>query len=141
MIYLDVDPGLNLLRRLMLYIMRHGDGETDTYGTGGRRTQWHHPGPTGDWAVRRGRQGGEAGMMLIETTEGGREPWTGEPWGQHRPGHRSRTARGGNWTGEGRHGLCEELLWTDRNGREAQTSGGAHREGVPSKWTVAPRLR
>ena len=47
--------------------------------------------------------------------------------------------KGGNRTGEGRHGFLEELLWASQHGREAQTSGGVRRAGALSRWTVSPR--
>ena len=38
--------------------------------------------------------------------------------------------------GEDMHGSRKELLWSDRHGKEAQTSGGNQRAGAPSRWTV-----
>ena len=54
--------------------------------------------------------GGVSGVRLMETAEGGRDPWTGETWGQKEPRHRSRMTRGVNRTGEVRYGSREELL-------------------------------
>ena len=47
--------------------------------------------------------------------------------------------KGGNWTGEVRKGLHEELLWAARHEREVQTRSGGGRAGAPSRWTVYPR--
>ena len=103
--------------------MEHGDGEADTQWKGERITRRHHPGPAGEWSAGQGQQGEGAGVRLMDPIEGVRGPWTGEPWVKQGPGHSLRKARGGNWTGEDRHGSREELLWDAQHGRELQMSG------------------
>ena len=49
------------------------------------------------------------------------------------------TSRGGESTGEGRHGSREELLWAACNGKEVQTSGGGRRTGALLRWRLAPQ--
>ena len=45
--------------------MKHGGGEAGAQGVGGQITRCHHPGPEGDWAAGRGRQGG-GGVRVME---------------------------------------------------------------------------
>ena len=44
----------------------HGEGDEDAQGTGRQRARRQHPGPSGGWASGQGRQGGEAGVQMVE---------------------------------------------------------------------------
>ena len=55
----------------------HGEGEAEAQGTGGRRTQHHHPGPADDWAAGRGRKGEGAGVQMVEAGTGRKGPLDG----------------------------------------------------------------
>ena len=74
----------------------------------------------------------------METCGGRNGTPDGRTLGLIGPGHKLRTERGGNQTGEVKHGSCVELLWAIY-GREAQTSVDGRRAGAPSRWTVDPR--
>ena len=73
---------------------------------------------------------GERALGGWSEAEGGRYPRTGEPWGQQGTGHRSRTARGGNQTGEVSHVSRQKLLWYASMGgmrRQVVAAGGRER--------------
>ena len=75
-------------------------------------------------------------MKFMESGRWRKVPLDGRTPGPTGTWEQVEDSKGGNHTGEGRHGLHEELLWYTRHGREAQTSGGGRRAGAPSRWMV-----
>ena len=62
-------------------------------------------------------RGGGAGVRLMEAGRGRKGPLDGRDLGLAGTWAQVEDGKGGNRTGEGRHGSCEELLWSARNGR------------------------
>ena len=110
---------------------KHGEGEADAQGTGGRRTRRHHPVPAGDWSAGLGRQGGRWVCGWWRQAEVGRDPWTGELWGRQGPDCAGRgSQRGATGGGKADTGSRDELLGLPSRGRKRRLAVEAGRRGA-----------